>query len=123
MVIYSFPYIFFNIQKQTSNLALPVAAGGAFYLFSAIFASILPSHAFGAPVSQVFFGGASAFAMTENGRMLLENVMDGVYPIIETSLKAAAENARTRMADHTAPYQGTARGLAPGQAAAPAGTP
>lgn len=79
-------------------------------------------YAFGAPVSQVFFGGASAFAMTENGRMLLENVMDGVYPIIETSLKAAAENARTRMADHTAPYQGTARGLAPGQAAAPAGT-
>lgn len=71
----------------------------------------------------MFFGGASAFAMTENGRMLLENVMDGVYPIIETSLKAAAENARTRMADHTAPYQGTARGLAPGQAAAPAGTP
>lgn len=80
-------------------------------------------YAFGAPVSQAFFGGASAFALTANGHAVLENVLEGVAPVIEKALKSAAEKAQQRMAGHTAPYQGTTKGLAPGQAAAPAETP
>lgn len=80
-------------------------------------------YAFGAPVSQAFFGGASAFAMTQSGRLVIENVLDGVYPIIEKALKSAAKKAQQRMAGHTAPYQGTTKGLAPGQAATPAAQP
>lgn len=77
-------------------------------------------YAFGAPVSEVFFGGASAFAMTESGRMVIENVLEGVYPIIGQALKTAGAKMQQRMASHTAPYQGTAKGLAPGQAVTPA---
>ena len=78
-------------------------------------------YAFAAPVSQVFFGGASAFAMTSSGRTVLENVLEGVYPVIGEALRSAADKAQTRMKAHTSPYEGTARGLAPGQAAVPAG--
>ena len=67
-------------------------------------------YAFGAPVSQVFFGGYSAFALTANGHTVLENV-------------STAKKAQQRMASHTAPYQGTTKGLAPGQAATPAAQP
>ena len=80
-------------------------------------------YAFGGPVSEVFFGGASAFAMTESGRMVIENVLEGVYPIIGQALKTAGAKMQQRMASHTAPYQGTAKGLAPGQTAAPAEKP
>lgn len=73
-------------------------------------------YAFGARVSDVLFGGASAFAMTVDGSMVLENVLKGLSPVIEEALKSSAGNARTRMQKHTAPYQGTTRGLAPGQA-------
>ena len=80
-------------------------------------------YAFGSPVSQVFFGGASAFALAENGSMVIANVLEALTPIISDSLKAAAQKAQQRMAAHTAPYQGTTKGLAPGQAAAPAARP
>lgn len=80
-------------------------------------------YSFGAPVSQVFFGGYSAFALTANGHTVLENVLEGVAPVIEKALKSAAKKAQQRMADHTAPYQGTTKGLAPGQTAAPAEKP
>lgn len=80
-------------------------------------------YAFGAPVSEAFFGGASAFAMTESGHMVIENVLEGVYPIIGQALKTAGAKMQQRMASHTAPYQGTAKGLAPGQTATPAEKP
>lgn len=72
-------------------------------------------YAFAAPVSQVFFGGNSVFALTTSGRLVLENVLDGVYPVIEEALTQAAGKAKARMERHTAPYQGTTKGLAPGQ--------
>lgn len=80
-------------------------------------------YAFGAPVSEVFFGGASAFAMTESGHMVLENVLDGVYPIIEKALVQAAGKMKQRMEKHTLPYADLAKGLAPGQSAADAAQP
>ena len=80
-------------------------------------------YAFGAPVSEAFFGGASAFAMTENGRMVLENVLEGVYPVIEKALDLAASRMKMRMEAHTLPYADAAKGLAPGQTATPAETP
>lgn len=72
-------------------------------------------YAFAAPVSQVFFGGNSVFALTTSGHLVLENVLEGIYPVIEEALTQAADKARHRMETHTAPYQGTTRGLAPGQ--------
>lgn len=72
-------------------------------------------YAFAAPVSQVFFGGNSVFALTTSGHLVLENVLEGIYPVIEEALKQAADKARHRMETHTAPYQDTTRGLAPGQ--------
>lgn len=72
-------------------------------------------YAFAAPVSQVFFGGNSVFALTTSGHLVLENVLEGIYPVIEEALKQAADKARHRMETHTAPYQGAPRGLAPGQ--------
>lgn len=72
-------------------------------------------YAFAAPVSRVFFGGNSAFAMTGNGRTVLENVLEGVTPIIGAALQQAAAKAQARLEQHTAPYDGTAKGLAPGQ--------
>ena len=73
-------------------------------------------YAFAAPVSQAFFGGNSAFALTDSGRTVLENVLEGVCPVIGEALQQAADKAKARMDHHTAPYDGTARGLAPGQA-------
>lgn len=73
-------------------------------------------YAFAAPVSQAFFGGNSAFALTDSGRTVLENVLEGVGPVIGEALQQAADKAKARMDHHTAPYDGTARGLAPGQA-------
>lgn len=73
-------------------------------------------YAFGAPVSEVFFGGASAFAMTQSGRLVIENVLDGVYPIIEKALDIAGSRIKMRMEKHTLPYADPAKGLAPGQA-------
>lgn len=72
-------------------------------------------YAFAAPVSQVFFGDNSVFALTTSGHLVLENVLEGIYPVIEDALKQAADKARHRMESHTAPYQGSTKGLAPGQ--------
>ncbi len=72
-------------------------------------------YAFAAPVSQVFFGGNSVFAMTDNGRTLLENVTESVAPIIEDAIKTAVEKSKARMENHTSSYQGTTKGLAPDQ--------
>lgn len=72
-------------------------------------------YAFAAPVSQVFFGGNSAFALTDSGRTVLENVLEGIGPVIGDALQQAAGKAKARMEHHTAPYDGTTRGLAPGQ--------
>lgn len=80
-------------------------------------------YAFGAPVSQAFFGGASAFAMTQSGRLVIENVLDGVYPIIEKALDIAGSRIKMRMEAHTLPYADAAKGLAPGQKAEPAAQP
>lgn len=80
-------------------------------------------YAFGAPVSEAFFGGASAFALTASGRMVIENVLEALLPVIEQALKAAGKKMQTRMQAHTAPYEGTTKGLAPGQAATPAAQP
>lgn len=72
-------------------------------------------YAFGAPVSAAFFGGASAFAMTQSGRLVIENVVEGVYPIIEKALDIAGSRIKMRMDAHTLPYADPAKGLAPGQ--------
>lgn len=76
-------------------------------------------YAFASPVSAVLFGGNSAFAMTDSGGMVLENVMEGLAPVMEKAIKEAAGKAQQRMQSHTAPYQGTTKGLAPGQPARP----
>ena len=80
-------------------------------------------YAFGAPVSEAFFGGASAFAMTASGRFVIENVLDGVYPVIEKALDRAASKMKMRMEKHTLPYADPTKGLAPDQAATPAAQP
>ena len=73
-------------------------------------------YAFGSRVSDVLFGGSSAFAFTMSGKMVLENVLEGITPIMQKALKTAAKKVQARMETRTAPYQGTTKGLAPGQA-------
>lgn len=72
-------------------------------------------YAFGAEVSQVFFGGQSCFGICGDGATVLEHVLDAMGPILEESMKAGAQEVRRRAKTHTAPYDGTAKGLAPGQ--------
>lgn len=79
--------------------------------------------AFGSKVSDVLFGGASAFAFTLDGSMVLENVLNGLAPVIGEAIKSAAAKVKTRMQAHTSPYQGTTKGLAPGQSAEPVPKP
>ena len=75
-------------------------------------------YALGTKASDVLFGGASAFALCEaDGAMLLEHVLDALRPVLEQSMQKAAETTAARMQQHTAAYQGTDKGLAPGQAA------
>lgn len=77
-------------------------------------------YAFGSRVSDVLFGGNSAFAFTMSGKMVLENVLEAITPIMQKALETSARKAKRRMEEHTAPYQGTTKGLAPGQAVYPA---
>lgn len=77
-------------------------------------------YAFGSKVSDIFFGGNSAFALTQSGKTVLENVLDALAPILQNAIETAAKKAQKRMEAHTAPYQGTTKGLAPGQAVRPA---
>lgn len=80
-------------------------------------------YAFGSRVSDVLFGGNSAFAFTMSGKMVLENVLEAIAPILQKALETSARKAKRRMEEHTAPYQGTIKGLAPGQSVRPAEAP
>ena len=80
-------------------------------------------YAFGSRVSDVLFGGSSAFAFTVSGKLVLENVLEAITPIIQKAMEIAAKKAQQRMKDRTAPYQGTTKGLAPGQSVHPAEAP
>ena len=55
-----------------------------------------------------------------SGKMVLENVLEAITPIMQKALETSARKAKRRMEEHTAPYQGTTKGLAPGQAVYPA---
>lgn len=70
---------------------------------------------FGSAVSEVFFSGVSSLAVCEDGSLVLENVMQAIAPIIADAQKAALDASSRRVAKHTAAYQGTNKGLAPGQ--------
>ena len=70
---------------------------------------------FAAPVSEVLFGGLSCFALCETGKLVAQNVVEALQPLLETALKDAADAAQKRMAKHTDAYAGTDAGLAPGQ--------
>lgn len=72
-------------------------------------------YAFGAKVSEAFFGGQSAFGICEDGSLVLEHVLTALTPVLESSMKSGLEAVQQRAKTHTAPYQGTTRGLAPGQ--------
>ena len=80
-------------------------------------------YVFGSKVSDIFFGGNSAFAITMSGKTVLENVLEALTPIVQSAIKTAAKKAQERMEAHTAPYQGTTKGLAPGQPVRPAEAP
>lgn len=73
-------------------------------------------YAFGASVSEGFFGGQSCFGVCGDGATVLEHVLDALAPVIEESMQAGAQAVRSRAEAHIAPYDGTAKGLAPGQA-------
>ena len=77
-------------------------------------------YAFGSKVSDIFFGGNSAFAITMSGKTVLENVLEALTPIMQKAIETASKKAQKRMEAHTAPYQGTTKGLAPGQTVHPA---
>lgn len=72
-------------------------------------------YAFGAKVSEAFFGGQSAFGICDDGALVLEHVLTALTPVLESSMKSGLEAVQQRAKTHTAPYQGTTRGLAPGQ--------
>ena len=62
-------------------------------------------------------------AFTMSGKMVLENVLEAIAPILQKALETSARKAKRRMEEHTAPYQGTIKGLAPGQSVRPAEAP
>ena len=51
----------------------------------------------------------------EDGSLVLEHVLTALTPVLESSMKSGLEAVQQRAKTHTAPYQGTNRGLAPGQ--------
>lgn len=71
--------------------------------------------AFGAPVSGVLFGANSSLAFCANGKMLVENILDALLPVVKNDIEEAQKAVAKRMEQHTAPYQNTAAGLAPEQ--------
>lgn len=75
-------------------------------------------YAFGAKVSQAFFGGQSAFGICDDGALVLEHVITALAPVLESSMKSGMDAVQQRAKSHTASYQGTTRGLAPGQTVA-----
>ena len=70
---------------------------------------------FAAPVAEVLFAGQSAVSIRADGSMLLESVLEALAPIIQDAQQAAGKASAQRMANHTAKYQNTTRGMAPGQ--------
>ena len=73
------------------------------------------NYAFGTDVSSVLFQNVSSLALCEDGRMVLENVLEAVQPIIEEAMKVAQKNSEARVRARTAEYEGSKKGLAPGQ--------
>ena len=72
-------------------------------------------YAFGSPVSDVLFGGNSAVAFCDNGRLLIENVLDAISPVVRAEIESAQKASADRMEKYTAPYKDSTAGLAPGQ--------
>ena len=72
-------------------------------------------HAFGTPVSEVFFQQVSSLAICEDGSMVLDHVLQAVEPIILEAQKTAQANSEARIKAHTGKYEGKAIGLAPEQ--------
>lgn len=72
---------------------------------------------FAAPVSDVLFQGLSCFALCVDGRFVLENVLEAIVPEVRDAIAAAQKEAEKRISKHTAAYEGSTAGLAPGQSA------
>lgn len=72
-------------------------------------------HAFGTPVSEVFFQQVSSLAICKDGSMVLDHVLQAVEPIILEAQKTAQANSEARIKAHTGKYEGKAIGLAPEQ--------
>lgn len=71
---------------------------------------------FAAPCSDTLFQGLSCFALCEDGRFVLTNVVEALVPEIKDAIAKAQKASEDRMAKHTAAYEGSTAGLAPGQA-------
>ena len=72
---------------------------------------------FAAPVSDVLFQGLSCFALCVDGRFVLENVLEAIVPEVRDAIASAQKEAEKRISKHTAAYEGSTAGLAPGQSA------
>lgn len=72
-------------------------------------------YAFGTPVSAVVFQSVSSLAMCVNGKLVLENVLEALAPLITDALGKAEKASKARIAKYTKAYEGTAIGLAPEQ--------
>lgn len=72
-------------------------------------------YAFGTPVSAVLFQQVSSLALCGDGRMVIENVLDALAPVVEEAQQTAVKAGEARVKAKTAKYEGTTRGLAPGQ--------
>lgn len=70
---------------------------------------------FASPVSGVLFQGLSCFALCVDGRLVLENVLEALVPEIRDAISAAQKESAKRIAKHTAAYEDSTAGLAPGQ--------
>lgn len=73
--------------------------------------------ALGCKASDVFFQGVSCFAVCNDGELVLEKVLQSIQPVIQEAQQAAMRASEQRMAAYTNGYEGTDRGLAPGQSA------
>lgn len=72
--------------------------------------------AFAAPCSDIF-QGQSCFSMCTDGQFILVNVLEALVPVVTSAVIEAQKASEARMAKHTAAYEGSTAGLAPGQAA------
>lgn len=72
-------------------------------------------YAFGSSISDVVFHNVSSLATCEDGKLVLETVMEALTPVIQQAQMKAMEESAKRIAHYTADYDGSERGLAPGQ--------